>query len=409
MPNLNTKKIAIILPVCSLGGAKYFSLLLKAIIKLKNNYQIKIWCDMKDAYAKTLIVDALSPLGVEFEDFNPKEFIEKKKSNIKFLNKLINDIRKFKFSLKSIKTKVLNKYDLLFCPWPYFFMCPSIKIPIVCVPHDFNYTHHFGNNIYEKKYAKIIKEQHEVWFDKSTPIVSTNFMANELKNAFPDFKKDVFVAHLSKLNDFEKLPDEKVEQILSNIGIYSEYILCANNTTYHKNFNLLYGGYYYLKQKHPNIKLVMAGWGTEDFNGKSNSPYCIDVFEEEKDVIGLGLVSDEILNALLQKAKLVINPSLYEAGNGSGLDAWGFGAPVAMSDIEPFREQMEILGVKAQTFDPQNAKDIANAMIRIIDNPEWAQNDVEISKEAIKNYSWEKVAQKYINVFEKTMKEHNEK
>lgn len=403
MNELNIKKIAVAFPTCSTGGAKYLYLLLKSIVKLKPNYQIKIWHDMKDEYAKKLIYDTLSPLGIEFEGYDSREFVEKKKSSIKFINKMINDYRKFKKTFVGVNPKLLNQYDLLFCPWPYDFTCPDVNIPIVCVPHDFNYTHHFGMNTYGYEHALRIKKQHQSWFEKATPIVSTNFMAKELKNTFPELDKEVKVAHLSMLNDFKKIENEKVDKILSDLGIDFDYVLIANNSCYHKNFNILYGGYYHLKEKYPNLKLVMVGHGTEGFRGKSNSAQCIDMFNENPDVLGLGLVSDEVLVALMQRTKAVINSSLYEAGNGSGLDAWGLGIPVAMSDIPSFREQIEILGVKAQLFDPQSSRKLAQAVVRIIENPEQTQKDVETSLNAINNYSWEKVAQKYIDIFENIM------
>lgn len=395
---MEKKKIAVVLPTCSVGGAKYLYLLLQAILKLKPNYQIKLWHDFKNDYAKDLIIDKLSPLGVEFKVFNSRN------SAKNFFSKL-QSLIKVKNSFKDVSKKELKDFDLLFCPWPYDFNCPKVDIPMICVPHDFNYTHHFGLPVYSNEQASMLKMQHKVWFDKTTPIVSTNFMARELRNVFPELKKEIPVIHLSALNDFEKLEDNSVNKILTGFGVNFEYVLCANNTCSHKNFNLLYGGYYYLKQKYPNIKLVLVGPGTARFNGKSNSATYIDWFSKEKDVVGLGMVSDEVLTALMQRAKLVINPSLYEAGNGSGLDAWGLGVPVAMSDIEPFREQMETLGVRAQTFDPQNAKDIVNAMIRVIENTEETKENVKKSREAIKNYGWDKIAQKYIDVFEKVMKE----
>lgn len=403
MNEINKKKIGVLLSSCSTGGAKYLYLLLSSIVKLNPNYQITVWEDLKEPYAKNLIKDKLTPLGVTFKTFNSREFVEKKKCKIKIINTLINDFRRFKKSFDKLSPKILNEFDLIFCPWPYEFSCPETETPIVCVPHDLNYTHHFGGNIYEYSQVQTIKKQHEVWFKNSTPIVSTNFMAKELRKAFPNLKDEIGVVHLSKFNNYKKNNDNKADKILQDLGIDYDYILSANNHCYHKNYNILYSGYYYLKQKHPDIKLILVGMGTENFRGKSTSPNYIDIFNSAPDVIGLGLVSDETLMALIEKAKMVVNSSLYEAGNGSGLDAWSLGTPVAMSDIEPFKEQTEVLGVKAQFFDPQCGKSVGNAMMSILENQEQTQKDIELSREAINNYSWDIVAQKYLDFFEKIM------
>jgi len=406
MFNVNKRKISIILPDVSIGGVKYLALLLTAIIKLKPNYEITIFEDIKEVYSKKLIIDTLSSLGVIISD---NFFSSKFKTHIKFLDRFINKCRQKAYQKKQLKQLKLDKADLLFCPWPYEYNCPDVDMPIVCVPHDFNYTHHFGMSIYEYKNALRIRKQHDIWFKKATPIVSSYFIAKELKRAFPQFDKKVNVIHLSKLNNFNRLDEDKVDNILKELNINFNFVLSANNTTYHKNYNLLYAGYYYLKQKYPNIKLIMTGVGTHDVDGICNSPNYIDLFQNKYDVKGLGLVKDEVLIALMQRAKMVINPSLYEAGNGSGLDAWGLGTPVVMSNIEPFVEQMNVLGVKAQTFDPKDAKDMADAMIRILENSEQTQKDVQDSLIAINNYTWENIAQKYVDVFEKAILEYKNK
>jgi glycosyltransferase involved in cell wall biosynthesis len=400
-------KIAVVFPTCSTGGAKYLYLLLKAIIKLRPDYEITIWNHMKEPYAEKLIINELKPLGVKFNDFYSIEgqIIGFRNNGIRILNKTIKIVGKILGLSKEFDAKRFNQYDLFFSPWPYEFACPNLEIPMVCVPHDFNYTHHFGLNIYGYGNAVKVKKQHEKWFRNATPIVSTNFMAKELKNTFPWFEKEIDVVHLSTLNDFEKLEDEKIDKILADLGIDYDYVLSASSVCYHKNFNILYSGYYYLKQKYPNVKLLLTGWATESCKGESNSPHYIDSFSQNPDVKGLGIVSDEVLIALMKRAKMVVNTSLYEAGNGSGLDAWGMGVPVVMSDIESFREQIDVLGVKAQLFDAQCGKDMAEAMIRIIDNPEQTLNDVQASKDAIANYSWEKVAQKYLHVFDRVIKD----
>ena len=83
------------------------------------------------------------------------------------------------------------------------------------------------------------------------------------------------------------------------------------------------------------------------------------------------------------------------------MDAWKLGVPVAMSDIPAFKNQIDNIGVKAELFDPKNSKDIARAVIYLLENPDIANENVKISQEKINNYSWERVAEQYINIFKK--------
>lgn len=407
MTKKENMKICVLAPNLSTGGVNYLILLLSAIKKIKPNYEITLLESVRIAYSKELLTKKMIAAGVEVEDFEPRPFVEKNKTHINFLDKIINKHRLKRYKSRQVsRNHVINQSDLVFCPWPYEFDCPDVDKPMVCVPHDFNYTHHFGMNIYDYETALKVRNQHEVWFKKASPIVSTHFIANELKRAFPKVNKDVSVVHLSKLTSFNRMENQKVDEILKEHNIDFDFILSANNNTYHKNYSLLYAGYYYFKQRYPDIKLLMTGWGTDNVQGVSNSPNYIDIFQDSYDVKGFGLVDDEVLIALMQKAKMVINPSLYEAGNGSGLDAWGLGAPVVMSHIEPFVEQMNVLGVRAQTFNPKDPKDIAEAMFRVVENPEQVQKDVKASLKAITDYTWDNVAQKYIDVFEKVVNDY---
>jgi glycosyltransferase involved in cell wall biosynthesis len=90
---------------------------------------------------------------------------------------------------------------------------------------------------------------------------------------------------------------------------------------------------------------------------------------------------------------------LYEAGNGPGLDAWGRGTPVVMSEIPSFREHLDTLGVKAKLFDPRSPADIALKISEVLDRPEEARKDAESSMASIRKKTWESAANAYYQVF----------
>ena len=123
----------------------------------------------------------------------------------------------------------------------------------------------------------------------------------------------------------------------------------------------------------------------------------------QANVLGLGIVSDADLLALMGGALLVVNPSLCEAGSGSGLDAWGSGCPVALSDIPAFRDQVRFLGTRAEFFDPQDPREIARVLLGMLAAPDRVARAVEASREAIARYSWDDVATGYFAIFERML------
>ena len=117
-------------------------------------------------------------------------------------------------------------------------------------------------------------------------------------------------------------------------------------------------------------------------------------------MIGLGHVENSEIDFLIKNAEIVINPSLYEPGNGSGADAWKLGSLVAMSDIKSFREQLKYLKTNAVLFDPNNYKDIAKKLIYYMFlDKKTKKKYLDNSKRKIKKVNWKILINDYMNYF----------
>ena len=406
-------RIGIIHQTSSVGGFRYLYNLVLGIKKYDKNIDITIFTVLKDG-SLTFEFNNLKENGIKIkilseEYFYSKIFKEKNKFKNKILNNIFNNIRK-KIFLKKRKSYQnfinQNEFDLFFYSWPYEIYCIESNKPIFFIPHDFIYTHSFGYdgvNLYnQKNFLKHITYHKDFISKNAIPIVSSHYIKDEFNKNFPNYKNEPNVVYLSTLNDYDKATKKEVDDFLRKINIKNDYILFASNNMPHKNLTNLLGAWYYIKQKFPNLKLIISGYGNNNIKLNVNSPYYADHTEEENcDVKSTGLLNDKEFSFLLQGAKIVINPSLCEAGNGSGLDAWKLGVPVAMSDIPAFKNQIDNIGVKAELFDPKNSKDIARAVIYLLENPDIANENVKISQEKINNYSWERVAEQYINIFKK--------
>jgi glycosyltransferase involved in cell wall biosynthesis len=158
-----------------------------------------------------------------------------------------------------------------------------------------------------------------------------------------------------------------------------------------------------LARKNLNATLVITGQNTETIHGYGCDTGMI-LDREKQNIVGLGYVSTRDMNALISGASAVVTSSLYEAGNGPGLDGWIRGIPVAMSNIPAFVEHIRIQDVRAQVFDPRSPEDIALKLEYILNNPSETAQDTRHSRNALSNLTWTKVAQNYRTVFEETVK-----
>jgi glycosyltransferase involved in cell wall biosynthesis len=301
----------------------------------------------------------------------------------------------------------IKDFDLAFFPWPYMLRMPNLDCPVVGIFHDFNFKYYFsGADTFSPDQRKKIESEMPDWLAHSTPIVSTHFMASELKRFYPIASNKVKVIHLSSLGGCEILAESQVRDILVGLSIEFPYILYPLHMCSHKNVGPLFAAVDLLRMQGRNITLVLTGHGTENISGKSSSIGVL-LGALEIDVIGLGYVSNLKMNALIQGAKIVVSSSLYEAGNGPGLDAWARGVPVAMSNIPAFLEHINEQDLRAKVFDPRDPKDIAKKLSEILDNPTDALIDAAHSAKMIASFPWEKTARQYFDVFSEAIAQFN--
>lgn len=402
-----TKRLAVVLQDSSTGGWRYTCRLLEGLRTVRPDLQITAYLgrgvfsvDNTTSPPHKLLED----IGVTVKRMPPLRGIDRR-STTRFIISLFRKT----LSASAYRRWLLDLdcHDLSLFAWPFGIQCPRSRKPIVFVPHDFNYTHFVGSYVDKPKDVMLMKAQHQQWIDNAHAVVSSSFIAEEFARTFPMSPQVPHVVPLSQLGTTGRMDDDEVCSHLEEMQVRGDYILCLNNISAHKNLGQVLSGYYYARQKFPNIRLIVAGHGTEGIRANANVPWYVDHVESDAQVMSLGLRSDAEIKALIQGAKLVINGSVYEAGNGSGLDAWALGTPVAMSAIPAFIEHTRRLGVRAETFNPRCCFEIARAILRILENPALASIDSKHSSEAMKKYTWLDVASRYSLLFENLMINHN--
>jgi glycosyltransferase involved in cell wall biosynthesis len=301
----------------------------------------------------------------------------------------------------------LAHHDVVHFAWPYDLDPPPLTVPMSFIPHDFIYTHEFGVANYQQRDWLATRQAHERWLASATPIVSSDFIAGELQRTFPESRRPLDVVYLSSLNPMPEtgIAPAVVEEVRRRFELPARFMLCPNNVMPHKNLAGAIAALWHVRQAGDDVKLIVCGVETEGIRARVASPLYADRTDSQTDwdMRGLGLVSDADVLALMRAAALIINPSLCEAGSGSGLDAWGCGCPVALSDIPAFRDQVRFLGTRAEFFDPHDPRDIARTVCRMLADSERLARDAEESRAAIARYGWNEVATRYHAVFERML------
>ncbi len=190
-------------------------------------------------------------------------------------------------------------------------------------------------------------------------------------------KEKIHVIHNGVGNPFEPQPQKSIETVNEKYELKKPYFLFVGTDEPRKNVAALIQAWESLKLK--SHSLFVAG-----ATGK--------VFSEERgrDTRPLQIyVSDEELPALYSDAAAVIVPSFYEGFGLTVLEAMACGAPVIVSDIPVFRELFDETALFTNPLEP---KELANSMLKIIEDKSLAMKLREKGLKHAAKFSWNESA-----------------
>lgn len=182
---------------------------------------------------------------------------------------------------------------------------------------------------------------------------------------------------------------------------YKKYLLYVGQQSDYKNIKRLGDAHQKLLKTYPDLGLVLVG--KKNASALTNEAY----FEKKKykNIIFTDYVPDNQLNWLYAHATAYIFPSLMEGFGLPGLEAMGHGTPVVSSNATCLPE---IYGKAAHYFDPTNIDDIARAVTEVLGNEKLQQKLSRSGYEQIKKYSWKKMAEQTLKVYENVLKDEKQ-
>lgn len=140
------------------------------------------------------------------------------------------------------------------------------------------------------------------------------------------------------------------------------------------------------------VPLVLTG-------GKVTDAPAVARFIVEKSmdfVFDLGQVPFADLIALYQKASFLVMPSLHESSSLPILEAAAAGTPIIASSIPPCEELARTLDMNL--FPPLDVAALGRLIRTLWSDEKTASAQVAHNREAIKAYSWENAAEKFLNL-----------
>ena len=294
-----------------------------------------------------------------------------------------------------IVPRVLSQFDLVFSPGLYGPVHIPQGVKSVMVVHDLTrylFPHFFPFNPVQKildlwAYPAMLRR-----YDRL--ITVSQATSQDLMNRFKIPEKKITVAYHGADETFQPLSRQAVEESLLSYKIKKPFILFLGTLEPRKNIPALLRAFAGIRDQIPhNLVLVgQRGWKWEPIFKE------IERLDLHSRVQWTGYVSDSDRAVFYNGADFMVFPSWYEGFGMPLLEAMQCGCPVITSRISAMPE---VVGEAGILIDPGRLEDLQGAMLRLIHEPGLAEKMRKAGLEQAKKFSWEKSAQKTLEIFEK--------
>lgn len=233
---------------------------------------------------------------------------------------------------------------------------------------------------------------------KSTKIIAVSKKVKEdILQRFPQIGSEKIQviyngvhSRFKRVNDFEKLITIKRKYNLPD-----KYLFFVGNLEPKKNLVRIIEAFCKLKE-HNRIehKLIIAGQKGWKF---SSIFKCVESVVWCNDICFLDYVDEDELPSLYSLAEVLVFPSLYEGFGLPVLEAMSCGCPVIVSNKGALPE---ISGGFCPEVNPYSVRDLALAIIAVIENQDLKNNLVEKGYVWSKSFTWKNTAEKTLELYE---------
>lgn len=178
---------------------------------------------------------------------------------------------------------------------------------------------------------------------------------------------------------------------------FKQYLLYVGQQSDYKNIRRLGDAHQLLLEKYPDLGLILVGKKTAAH--LKNEAYFRS--KQYKNILFTGFVENAERDYLFKNCSVYVFPSLMEGFGLPGLEAMGYGAPVASSNATCLPE---VYGDAAHYFNPNNTDGMARAITDILENTSLRNELIKKGYEQLKKYSWKRMAKQTYDVYMKALK-----
>jgi len=215
----------------------------------------------------------------------------------------------------------------------------------------------------------------------------------------------ITVTYLAQDSNFFSLVQSnegRLKYLVEAYNLSPPYILTVASSFIHKNLEGLIRAYALLVAEYGiQHQLVIAGHKRTAYSRLLD---LINNLKLNNRVVFTGFVQDEDIPLLYSCANAFVFPSFYEGFGLPLLEAMACGVPIASSNATSLPE---VGGGAVLYFDPYNVEQMAQAIYKILSDPDLRQDLVAKGLTRAHEFSWEKTARQTLEIYEHVARHKN--
>ncbi len=257
------------------------------------------------------------------------------------------------------------------------------KIPLVTTIHATERGRHQSHLPSETSHS-INQLEWQACFESWRLIVCSSYMAGELRRFFDvPLDKVTLIPNGVDVTPFQSCSEERIRELKASFAPFGEKLLFyVGRITPEKGVQVLLKALPSIREKHPNVRLLVAGRNSEQLQPLVDELGIGDAVEL------LGFVDSETRDCLYRCVDAAVFPSLYEPFGIVALEAMAAGCSVIASQVGGLAEVVDHrrTGLTVRVNDTQS---IAWAVDQLFTDPLQAQAmRARAIQEVTRSYNW---------------------
>ncbi len=191
------------------------------------------------------------------------------------------------------------------------------------------------------------------------------------------------------------VPDEERARVARKYGLKRPYLLFLGGEKPHKNLQNVVRAFAEARRSRPALPHQLALAGPMPKNS-ARIDALIAALDVGAVVARPGVVAEADLPGLFAGADALLYPTLYEGFGLPVVEAMACGTPVLTSSTSALQE---IAGGYSYLVDPLDVDAIARGIVSLTTDPKIRSDFIELGKKRALDFSWDKAAERTIEVY----------